>query len=82
MVVQIQINAVIRHIKIDLDLLGIAAREIDRGPGGCEVSLAKTKLQESLHWLIDALDEIKAAQSCSKCNLPKEKCVCLFDVPS
>lgn len=31
-----------------------ASREINRGPGGREIALVITKLQEALHWLGDA----------------------------
>jgi hypothetical protein len=49
-----QIEAVTAQIKMSLGMLELAAKEIDRGPGGREVSLAKTALQEANHWLSDA----------------------------
>lgn len=78
--IQNQIGAVIVQIKCDLDMLDHAAKEIDSGPGGREVSLAKTKIQEARHWLIDAITEINMAEPCSHCLMPKEKCTCIFNV--
>lgn len=41
-----------------LDKVERVAKRIDRGVGGREIALAKTKLQETDHWLAAARAEI------------------------
>ena len=42
-----------------IDHAQIMAKEIARGPGGREVALAITNLQQAGHWVADALREIE-----------------------
>ncbi len=42
-----------------IDHAQIMAKEIARGPGGREVALAITNLQQARHWVADALREIE-----------------------
>jgi hypothetical protein len=49
---------------VDLILMASAnmeklAEAINRGPGGRELALAKTKLDEARHWMIDASMQVR-----------------------
>lgn len=55
-----QIDQTLDQLKQTLACLEQAATTVNRGPGGREIALAKTALQEAGHWLKDAkeiLDE-------------------------
>jgi hypothetical protein len=55
-----QVDQTLDQLKRTLECLEQAATTVNRGPGGREIALAKTALQEAGHWLKDAkeiLDE-------------------------
>lgn len=49
-----QIDQTLAQLKQTLTYLEQAATTVNRGPGGREIALAKTALQEAGHWLKDA----------------------------
>lgn len=58
---QIDINAIIhgvrQHIDADMVEVEFLSEKIDRGLGGREVALARTKLKEAKMWLGAALEQ-------------------------
>lgn len=57
-----QIDQALDQLKQTLACLEQAATTINRGPGGREISLAKTALQEARHWLKDAKEIVDEAK--------------------
>lgn len=47
----------VAKLVIERDFLDSQAVLINRGPGGREVALAITKIQEAEHWLRDAMQQ-------------------------
>lgn len=75
---QHRINITIVEIDHCLKLLNLAAKSVGRDAGGREVSLAKTNLQQSRQWLIEALTELTIeASGCPDCRMPD--CICTDD---
>lgn len=57
-----QIDKCLTELEIALKDLKSAADTVGRGPGGREVSLAITNLQQAEHWLKDAKDILEQEQ--------------------
>lgn len=55
-----------QEILKDLEDLRKVAEMIARGPGGREVSLTITKLQEAHSWLLLALQELEGANTANR----------------
>lgn len=57
-----QIVQTIVNLGHTLEYLEKAATTVNRGPGGREIALAKTALQEARHWLKDAKEIVDEAK--------------------